>query len=336
MCESRKSSPPAIGSLFHGQSGRWVFPFCLLVALLLSTSVAPAADVQTHLLSARDADRDREIPLKVYLADDQQTPAPVILFSHGLGGSREGSKFLGEGWARAGYVALFLQHPGSDESVWRDAPLGQRFSVLQDAASGQAFLDRIRDVVFVLDQLAVWNPSADHPLRGKLNLERIGMSGHSFGGITTQAMMGKLFPLNREFKDSRLDAFLVLSPSPGTAPPPERAFGKISVPVMCMTGTRDDSPIDPRTTPESRQRVYPAMPPGDKFQLVFEGGTHDIFTDRSLRLGQRLDPRFHPAILKISTMFWDAYLKEDATAKEWLQSPAPWKLLVDGDRWEWK
>ena len=49
-------------------------------------------------------------------------PVPVILFSHGLGGNREGSKFLGEHWAARGYVAVFLQHPGSDDSVWKGKP----------------------------------------------------------------------------------------------------------------------------------------------------------------------------------------------------------------------
>lgn len=41
------------------------------------------------------------------------------MFSHGLGGSRSGSAFLGEHWAARSYVAVSLQHPGSDDSVWK-------------------------------------------------------------------------------------------------------------------------------------------------------------------------------------------------------------------------
>lgn len=315
----------------------WLLTTLLVIPLHVGAQpTAREMPVQTHLLNPRDAARDREVPLKIYLRPGLAAPVPVILFSHGLGGSREGSAFLGEGWARAGFVAVFLQHPGSDESVWKDLPIGKRFSALQEATGGQEFLDRVNDVRFVLDQLDVWNREAGHPLHGLLDLDKIGMSGHSFGGVTTEAMMGKLYPLGRDFKDTRLDAFLVLSPSPGAAPPPERAFGKITAPVFCMTGTKDDSPIDPQTTPERRLEVYRALPPGDKYQLVFDGGSHYIFTERSLRIGERRDPRLHPAIVKASTMFWDAYLKGDSQAKAWLQSQAPRELLIDGDRWEWK
>jgi predicted dienelactone hydrolase len=70
-------------------------------------------------LTVHDAKRDRYLPVRVYLPANR-TPAPVVLFSHGLGGTRNGSRFLGEHWAARGYVVVFLQHPGSDDSVWRD------------------------------------------------------------------------------------------------------------------------------------------------------------------------------------------------------------------------
>ena len=73
-------------------------------------------------LTVHDAARNRDIPLRVYLPTNT-APAPVVLFSHGLGGSRTGSVFLGEHWAARGYVAVFLQHPGSDDSVWKDKPV---------------------------------------------------------------------------------------------------------------------------------------------------------------------------------------------------------------------
>ncbi len=63
-------------------------------------------------LSIKDAKRSREIPIRVYLPTDK-TAAPVVLFSHGLGGNREGSAFLGKHWASRGYVAVFLQHHNS-------------------------------------------------------------------------------------------------------------------------------------------------------------------------------------------------------------------------------
>lgn len=43
----------------------------------------------------------------------------------------------------------------------------------------------------VLDRLAEWNAAADHALAGRLDLHRVGMSGHSFGAQTTQAVSGQ-------------------------------------------------------------------------------------------------------------------------------------------------
>src|SRR5437879_1749818 len=85
-------------------------------------------------LTVHDAARDRDLPLRVYLPTNT-APGPVILFSHGLGGSRTGSVFLGEHWAARGYVAVFVQHPGSDDSVWRNPSSGNRLQSLKQAAS---------------------------------------------------------------------------------------------------------------------------------------------------------------------------------------------------------
>src|SRR6266853_1908326 len=60
-------------------------------------------------LTVHDETRNRDIPLRVYLPA-HTTPEPVVLFSHGLGGSRGGSAYLGKHWAARGYVAVFIQH----------------------------------------------------------------------------------------------------------------------------------------------------------------------------------------------------------------------------------
>ncbi len=70
-----------------------------------------------------DTGRQRQIPILVYLPSGTNA-APVVLFSHGLGGNRQGSRYLGEHWAERGYAAVFLQHPGSDDSVWKGKAAG--------------------------------------------------------------------------------------------------------------------------------------------------------------------------------------------------------------------
>ena len=66
-----------------------------------------------------DKARDREIPAKIYFPKNGQGPFPVIIFSHGLGGSRDGYEYLGRHWASHGYVSVHLQHKGSDTAVWK-------------------------------------------------------------------------------------------------------------------------------------------------------------------------------------------------------------------------
>src|ERR1039457_5151717 len=78
-------------------------------------------------LTVHDAARNRDLPVRVYLPTNT-APVPVILFSHGLGGNREGSKFLGGHWASRGYAAVFLQHPGSDDSVWKSESKNDRMT----------------------------------------------------------------------------------------------------------------------------------------------------------------------------------------------------------------
>jgi len=297
----------------------------------------PAGTVTELLLEPVDESRSRTVPVKVYLPETDASQ-PVIVFSHGLGGSRNNSVYLGKHWAEAGYVAVFVQHIGSDESVWKDVRPAERMAALKGAVGLKPTLDRFSDIPFVLDTLEQWNAEEDHPLFGKLDLEHIGMTGHSYGAATTQAMMGQKYPGDREAGESRFDAFMLMSPSDGKRVNGVAAFGHITAPVLCMTGTEDGSPIDPTQKPESRRFVYASLPEGDAYELVFDGGDHMAFSDRTLTGEQQREPRFHPAIQKISTKFWDAYLRDDAEAKAWLKSEkvVPETGLSEADIWIWK
>lgn len=287
--------------------------------------------------SVEDRARNRRIPLRIYLPPVRD-PAPVILFSHGLGGSNRGNAFLGEHWARRGYVAVFLQHPGSDSSVWQDLPAAQRHRALRDAASVENFVLRVGDVPATLDALARWNRTADDALRGRLDLDRIGMSGHSFGALTTQAVSGQRFVRSRrDFTDSRIDAALMLSPNAPTRDGgPVAAFGSVRIPWLLMTGTHDTAPIG-KATVASRLAVFPALPPGGRYELVLDRAEHSAFTDRPLP-GDRepRNPNHHRAILAISTAFWDAHLQGDAAARSWLEGEGARNVLEPADRWQWK
>lgn len=77
----------------------------LLTALLLSTYdplvVGDAPPTSIDLVAG-------DVPVRVFLPAQAGT-SPVILFSHGLGGSREGNRFLGEHWARRAFFDSTLK-----------------------------------------------------------------------------------------------------------------------------------------------------------------------------------------------------------------------------------
>lgn len=310
--------------------------FACVAFSIQSTSFAKEKnDVQTQLLDAFDKTRDRKIPLKVYWTASNK-PQPVVLFSHGLGGSREGASYLGNHWASAGYIAVFMQHVGSDKSAWENVPRNQRLEVLKKAANLQNTLHRFADVPFVIDQLGKWNAQKDHSLFEKMNLDKIAMTGHSYGGGTTQSLMGKIYPNGKSVGDSRLDAFIVMSPSSKEKEDSKKAYRKVFKPVLCMTGTKDTSPIRAEVTAEHRRKVFAGLPEKDKYEIVFHDGTHMAFSGRQSKGLKKRNPRYHLAIQKLTTMFLDAYLKDDAKAKAWLQSKAAREVLIEKDVWEWK
>jgi predicted dienelactone hydrolase len=299
--------------------------------------VAPEAPTVHALdLTITDPARHRDIPIRVYLPA-ATTAAPVVLFSHGLGGSREGYAYLGLHWAARGYVAVFLQHPGSDTSVWVDKPPAERLQAMQDAASLQNFLLRVRDVPVALDQLERWNASTGHALSGRLDLKHVGMSGHSFGAVTTQAVSGqRTVTGGAALTDARIRAAIALSPSSPAAGGLAQAFGAVSMPWMLMTGTNDTGLIG-GATPASRLAVFPALPPGNKYELVLDRAEHSAFSDRALPGDtEPRNPNHHRAILALGTAFWDAWLKDDAAAKAWLNGDGPRTVLEVKDRWQKK
>ncbi len=286
-------------------------------------------------LTVHDGDRTRDLALRVYLPAGTNA-APVVLFSHGLGGSCENNPYLGRHWAARGYAAVFMQHPGSDETVWKGQPAGERRGAMRDAASVKNFAARVKDVPAVLHQLEKWSAEAGHALAGRLDLTRVGMSGHSFGAVTTQAVSGQKFPFGLNYTDGRIKAAVAFSPSSPKRGDPKKAFGEVGIPWLLMTGTKDASPIND-TDVASRLAVFPALQAGDKYELVLEGAEHSAFSDRALPGDKEArNPNHHRAILALSTAFWDAYLRGDAAARAWLDGDGARGVLEPKDRWQKK
>ena len=331
---------------------RYIQRFAVLLMLIVAGTARAqgydplAVDPSFHAkhidLSFNDAARNRNIPLRIYLPTNT-TPEPVVLFSHGLGGSREGSRFLGEQWAARGYVAVFVQHPGSDESIWKGKSPAEAMSSMRKAASRENFMLRVQDIPAVLNQLAAWNSTLplktdilpnSSVLYKRLDLNKVGMSGHSFGAITTEAVSGESFPFGRNFTDPRIKAAIIFSPSSPAGGNPDKAFSSVKIPWMLMTGTKDVAPIGDQTA-ESRLKVYPALQGAPKYQVVLFNAEHSVFTDHALPGDHEpRNPNHHRVILALSTAFWDAYLRGDTNALAWLNGSGPHSVMETQDQWQ--
>ena len=156
------------------------------------------------------------MPVKLYFPKTGNGPFPVIIFSHGLGGSRDGYEYLGRHWASHGYVSVHLQHKGSDTAVWKDQanPMEAMRQAVKDLRNS---INRPLDVRFAIDQMEKMNRDKG-PLHGRLDLGRVGMAGHSFGAWTTLAVIGEVFVGlgGREISlaDPRVKAAIAMSARP--------------------------------------------------------------------------------------------------------------------------
>jgi predicted dienelactone hydrolase len=286
--------------------------------------------VKTVLLDWKDARRNRLVPVRIYWPDAPGRKFPVIIFSHGLGGSRDGYAYLGQYWASFGYVCVHLQHEGSDAAVWENLPAAEVMPALRKAAVLPAnALNRPLDVSFAIDKLEQLNES-DPTFKGRLNLDQIGVAGHSFGALTTLAIAGEVFTTPRGEKlawpDPRVKAAIAMSEA---APADKRqwdgAFAKIAIPMMHLTGTLDDSPIG-ETKAADRRVPFDHIPAArDQYLIVLQGGDHMVFSGRTRLQGPMagagnaaMDPTFQVLIQQATTAFWDATLKNDERARKWL------------------
>jgi predicted dienelactone hydrolase len=277
--------------------------------------------VQTVLDDWKDPARDREVPVKIYYPKTGRGPCPVIVFSHGLGGSREGYEYLGRQWASHGYVSVHVQHKGSDTDVWKGnaRPMDALRAAAKDPSNA---VNRPADVRFAIDKLTKMNRQ-DGPLAGRLDMARVGAAGHSFGAYTTLAVAGEVFvgPFGRGISvaDPRVKAAIPMSsPVPRRKETLDRAFGSIKIPCLHMTGTEDSSPIGD-TPKEDRRLPFDHSKGPDQYLVIFNGGDHMIFSGRGRLAGNRAkDARFQELICAATTAFWDAYLRGDAKAEAWL------------------
>ena len=321
----------------------------LLLGGVLGTDVAPLfaqlpAGGTVVDETWRDTARSRDLPVKVRWPDAGLHPGerPVVLFSHGLGGTREGGAVWGDAWAAAGFVVLHLQHPGSDLAAVRAvaASFSDRAG-LRSAAGPAQLLARLQDVGFVLDQIALRH-AARQDRWATVRPARIGMSGHSFGAHTTLGMAGQRYPGAQGLSESRLASFIAFSPATPMVGDAQNAFERMGRPVLSVTGTRDQDVMGNGATPDKRMAVFAALPPGGKGHLVLQDADHMTFGGQNGRAAEivarepvtrDLQATHHALVAAITTDWWRSTLQDDTAARARLVSPSG---LRAGDLWQQK
>jgi len=176
------------------------------------------------------------------------------------------------------------------------------------------------------------------------------------GGATIDIPQGAK---GQSFTDRRVRAILLLSPQgSGQQGLTRNSWANLKLPMMTMTGSRDRGAQG--QGPEWKEEPFKYSPAGDKYLVFIEGATHFSFSGRLAqsggeaqtqaqgqgRPGWRLRERFSGGqggqgggfgarrrfgggqqeenifnyVKVASVSFWDAYLKQDSQAKNYLRS----------------
>ncbi|NJK77236.1 MAG: alpha/beta hydrolase [Microcoleus sp. SU_5_6] len=268
-----------------------------------ATAAGPNA-VQVMNLEFNDRARNRRIPVDIYSSEAATSDKPAIVFSHGLGSVRTDLRYLAEHLASHGYVVVAVEHPGSNATNTNAAIAGQ-----SRLLAPQEFLNRPKDISFVLDELAKLNQT-DANLRGKIASDRAMVIGYSFGGATALSLAGAELQLSNlrqrcqaelitlslgegiqcaaaglpeeryQLRDPRVKRAIAMNPTTSLLFG-ETGLSAIQIPTLIVASSAD------KTTPALNEQIagFPKIP-SPKWLVGLVGGTHLSVKDPSTTLDQ--------------------------------------------------
>ncbi|MFM8733151.1 MAG: prolyl oligopeptidase family serine peptidase [Phycisphaerales bacterium] len=296
------------------------------------------ADAARSSAGATVQGNPRRVPIRIHVPAGAG-PFPVIVVSHGAGGDRDTHFGQAQHLASHGYAVLCVEHVGSNRERLREG--GLRMGKTLEAMTRDAVevLARPKDVSFAIDQASRWN--RDHErLRGRLDLERVGVMGHSFGAYTTMVACGMrpaldwLTPrvdpgtgLGPDLRDRRVRCGVALSPQ-GVGEPffVEESFGSLRVPLLGITGSKDDQQGERPAA--GRKDAFARWPAGDHRLVWIVNARHGDFTSASGASGRSLPSPtredVQPVTQAVTLAFFDIHLRGDTDAAN--------RLTADGLR----
>ena len=323
-------SPPSRRS-FHVRVGKLVMAVATLVTMSAwlcasaNSAVTPSQQVvavtgsETYIVSDiewKDSSRARRVPARLFWPDSASNgKVPLIVFSHGIGSSRDGYSYLGRYWAGHGIASLHLQHVGSDRSLWQGNLLSlvTRF---QKAANDKEAIARVHDLSFALDRFL------ESELGANVARNRIVAAGHSYGANTTLLAAGAKVVRNGhllQFRDSRVSAAIVISAPPFYG---EEDFAPIlagiTIPTLHVT-TSDDVIRIPGfgSGLEDRMRVFDATGGPFKALAVYKQGSHNVFTEQRYFDSAEIATQVKTATEGLSLAFLDQVFRKTNTLDIW-------------------
>ena len=259
-----------------------------------------------------DAKRTKDLQLRITYPAGNGT-FPVVVFSHGAGGSKDNYQPLMEHWASHGYVTIQPTHSDSRSLAAKAS----------DPVNFRDWQSRPADISFILDSFPELE-NQEPALRGHLDAKCIGVGGHSFGANTAQLIGGaKAFVIGAEkiFADQRVTAVMLLSGQGPGEMLRETSWQNFAKPLFVMTGSAD-GPTRTGQPAEWRKKPYELSPPGDKYLVWVQDLDHGFGGITGWNFNPKNKPNpDHVRYTKIATLaYWDAYLKDNKEARAYLES----------------
>jgi predicted dienelactone hydrolase len=281
-------------------------------------------EVRTFELDWADAARQRPVPVRLYLPAKASVarPVPLVVFSHGIGGSRRGYSYLGSHFAAEGYACLHLQHVGSDRGLWAGGSPLALVGRLQGAAQESEAIARVHDLRFALSQ------ALGGEFGALLDGQRVVAAGHSYGANTTLLASGARVVRDGQtldLREPRLRAAIVISAPPFYGESSlEPILGPVRLPSLHVSATEDIIRIPGYYSgPEDRVAVFDAIGSPRKTLALFTGGSHSMFTDRAGTGGLVLNGQVKTATKELGTAFLRQVLQgDDQDLRAWPQRHA--------------
>jgi predicted dienelactone hydrolase len=230
--------------------------------------------------------------------DTSGGPYPVVLFSHGSCGYPLQSTFLTPLLASRGFVVVAPPHPGN--TIFEFPTCGT------PNAQVQSFIERPKDMSFVLDQILAAGQDPSSPFFGAVDGNRVAMTGHSFGGLTTFLVAAQ---------DPRVGVAVAMAPA-------TPANAKLTIPSLIMLGNID-SVVN---LPAARQAYAASSPP--KVLVEIEHAGHYAFSNGCFPSPDcnppttLTQPEANADVLRYVVPFLERYLADDVALVPLLGPPS--------------